>query len=307
MPTYPSSPTLTVDVLLKQPRLMARALTDLAAKRFVADRLLARGTSEQVAGGAAQYQKSESIYLDRDFEEVGVRAEFPRAGWSEAVFTAIVKKYGLEVPIAFESVRRNQLDQVQRAQRKLANGIVKFVDTVTFTMLNTDADVLTGAASGDWTTAATDIISDIATARAAIVNQEEGYEADTMIVNPAQELDLIIDADIRNVLPREGSAPRPAVITGSAVPILGLEQILVSSNFTAGTVFVADAGTSGTIADELPEAGEGYVGYNPGAGKAQVYVKRYMVEERDEWIVRCARFPAMWLSEPKSVRKITGA
>ena len=59
MPAYPGSPTLTVDALLKQPRLLARSLTNLVAKRFVADKLFTKGTPEQVAGGAAQYQKSE--------------------------------------------------------------------------------------------------------------------------------------------------------------------------------------------------------------------------------------------------------
>lgn len=305
MPTYPGSPQLTVDALLKQPRLIARALTDLANKRFVADRIFSRGTPEMVAGGAAQYQKSESIYLDRDFEEVGVRAEFPRATWSEAIFTEAVRKYGLEVPIAFESVRRNQMDQLARAERKLANGLVKFVDTVAMARLIADASILTGAASGDWTTAATDIVLDIATARKAINDQEEGYDADTMVVNGAQELDLLNDKDIRDALPRE--TQNSTVQTGRPPLLLGINQILVTNQLTAGTVFILNAKVVGTIADEQPEASEGYASYSPGPGQAPMYVKRYVEDGRDEHILRAARFPAMWIAEPKAAFKITGA
>lgn len=323
---YPGSGvTITVEALLKQPRLLARRLTDLVYQRFIADRIFAQGTADQVAGGAALYQRSESIFPTGAAEEVGVRSEYPRTAWTEAVLAAIVRKYGLEVPIADEAQRRNAMDVIARAQRKLANAVVKFVDTQAMTLLTTDSAVLTGAASGDWTTAATDIISDIAGARKAIFDQNEGYDPDTIIVNPAQELDLITDVDIRNALPREGSAPQPAALTGRAVPILGLTQVLSTPQLSAGTVIILSSGVAGTIADEAPLAGEGYATYRPGGpapGAAPfpavsgnpgaavfptIYVKVYREDSSDESIVRAARFPAMWLSEPKSVYKLTGA
>jgi hypothetical protein len=305
--TYPGSGvTITVEALLKQPRLIARALTDLVAKRFVADKIFAHGTPEQVAGGAALYQKSESIYPTQPAEEVGVRSGYPRTGWTEAVFAAMVHKYGLEVPISDEAQRRNQMDVVARAQRKLANALTKFVDTTAMTLILGDAAVLTGSASGDWTTAATDIVKDIATAKKAIYDQDEGYEPDTLVVNPSQELDLITDKDIRDALPRE-NAGQIATVTGKAVPLLGLSQILVTPQLTAGTALVLNAGVAGTIADEAPLSGEGYVSYAPGPGFATVYTKVYREDETDESIVRAARFPAMWIAEPKAIYKITGA
>lgn len=307
MPTYPGSPTLTVDRLLKQPTLLTRSLTSLVSKRFVADRIFARGTSQMVAGGAAQYQKSESIYMDQGsaVEEVGVRTNFPRATWSEAIFTAIVRKYGLETPISFEAIRRNSMDQIARAQRKLANGLTKFVDSKAMSLLLSDPDVLTQAASGDWSTTATDIISDIANARKKITDLDEGYDATTIVMNPAQELDLLLDADIRAALPRETGAS--AVQTGRAPIILGLDTMLVTPQLTAGTVLILESKVVGTIADEQPEPGEGYVSYSPGADFAPIYVKVWEETGRDEKIVRAARFPAMWLSEPKAAVKITGA
>jgi hypothetical protein len=310
--TYPGGgPQLTVEALLRQPRLIARRLTDLVYSRYiVADRIFARGSAEQVAGGAAVFQRSESVFPTRnDVEEVGIRSEFPRTTWTEAIFTAAVKKYGLEVPIADETVRRNALDVVERAQRKLANAMVRFIDTVAMTLLldTATSGANTMAASGDWTTAATDIVADVANARKLILDKNEGYDPDTMIVNPAQELDLLIDLDLRNIMPREGGTPQPAALTGRAVPILGLRQVLVTPSLTAGKVVIAESGVIGTIADEAPLPSESYVGYNPGNGLATVYVKIYREENTDEQIVRCARFPAMWISEPGALTVITGA
>lgn len=307
MPTYPGSPRLTVDALLRQPRIISRSLTSLTSKRFVSDRLLAKGTPEQVAGGSAVYQKSESIYPSEGQTtplEVGVRAEFPRAGWSEALYTAAVRKYGLEVPITFESVRRNQMDQMARAERKLANALTKFVDGLCMTLITTDADVLSDTATADWSTSSTDIIADIATFKKAIYDLDEGYEPNTLVLNPAQELDMLLDSDIRAAMPRETGAS--AVQTGRAPVILGIEQMLVTPTLTAGTVIICEAKTVGTVVDEQPDGREGYVS-TPVEGFSPIYVKTYEEVKRDEWIVRAARFPAMWLSEPKAALVATGA
>jgi hypothetical protein len=307
--TYPGGgQRITVDAALKQPRIISRRLTDLTAKRFVADKIFSQGSPEQVAGGAAVYQRSEPIYPDRAVEEVGVRAEYPRTGWTEELFAAFVKKYGLEAPVSDEARRRNQIDQLTKAQLKIANAVVKFVDALAMTLILTDADVLTGAASGDWSTAATDIIADIATARKAIFDQDEGYEPDTLVVNPAQEFDLLLDKDIRDALPRESRDT--AIQGGKPVPILGLKQILVTSQLTAGTAIVLSSNIIGTIADERPLSDEKYVVYNPPGAPANyptIYTKTYREENKDETIIRGARFPAMWLGEPKSARLITGA
>ena len=306
--TYPGGgPRITVEALLKQPRLIARALTDLVRKRFVADRILMTGSAESVQGGAALYQKSESIYMTPDVEEVGVRAEYPRAAWSEEIFTATVRKYGLEFPVSDENKRRNQLDVVNRAIRKLSNSITKFVDGKAMSLILTDADVQTFGASDDWSdslSTARDVIFDIAKAKNLVTALEEGYEPDTMVVNDAQELDLLANSDVRDVLPRESQVN--SAITGAPVPLLGLSRVITTGQLTAGTVLVLDSGMAGTIADEMPGADENYTSFNPGAGKA-VYTKIYRHEETDEAIVRGVRWPAMWLAEPKSIVKITSA
>jgi hypothetical protein len=338
MPTYPGSPQITVDSLLRNPAIIARNLTALASKRFVADKIFTRGTPEQVAGGAMTFQRAENIYPDRSAEEVGIRSEWPRTGWSEAILQAAVKQYGLETPIAYLAIRRNQLDQVARAERKLANAVTKFVDAAAMTAITTDAAVNTGAAAAAWSAGATTIISDLATMRKTIADQDEGYAMDTLVLNPAQELFLFTNSDLRGALPREGT--NNLLNGGRAVPILGIEQILVTPQLTAGTVLGGMAKVVGTIADERPDGGEGYVSFDvnaqagasggvatanasPGginiAGRtvdpnaaypadfAPVYVKVYNNDGVDDRIVRGARWPAMAILEPKSFYKLTAA
>ena len=307
-PLFPTSPQITVDALLKNPSVIRRALTGLTQKRFVADKIFMKGSPDQVAGGGARYQRSEAIFFDGTspgpVEEVGIRSEFPRAGWSETLLEAAVKAYGMEFVINDLAVRRNSIDMLARGMIKLGNSIVRFVDTQAMNLITTDANVQTFAAGGDWTTAATDIIFDLNRARMAIETQEEGYVADTIVVNDAQFADLINDVDIRGSLPRESTDS--FVQTGVLPNLLGF-NVIRTSRLTAGTVLVMNAGVAGTIADEAPSEG-GYSAASTGdPGQAPIYVKQYRDEQHSDTIVRGVRWPAMWLSEPASVVKITGA
>lgn len=303
-PTLPNSPQLTVDVMLKNPEIIRRRLTDLTAKRFIADRIFMKGSPDQVAGGGARYQRSENIYFDRDPEEVGVRAEFPRAAWSEALLEAFVHTYGLEFAVNDLQVRRNQIDMIERGLVKLSNGMVKYVDTVAMNLLLTDAAVQTFAAGGDWSTAATDIVFDVTRAKAAITGVEEGYEADTMLVNDAQFVDLENDADIRGSMPRE--TRDSYVQTGVFPRFMGLD-IINTNRVTAGKVVILASKIVGTIADEAPTEG-GYSNYQPGdAAQTPIWTKQYREERHSDTIIRGVRWPAMWLPEPKAAVVITGA
>lgn len=304
-PLAPSSPQLSVDVLLKNPQIIRRRLTDLTWKRFVADKVFMKGSPEQVAGGGARFQRSEGIFFDGSGpEEVGFRSEFPRASWTEAILEAAVKAYGLEFPINDLAIRRNAIDMVERGLIKLSNGLVKFVDTKAMSLLTTDAAVQTMSASADWTTSTTDIIHDLNHARKLIVTAEEGYIADTVIINDDQYEDIMNNPALRLAMPRESQAS--FVQTGVMPRTLGFDFI-PTSRLASGTVIVMNAKVAGTIADEAPSEG-GYATYQPqDATQTPIWVKQYREEPNSDTIVRGVRWPAMWLAEPKAVCVITGA
>src|SRR4051812_47185319 len=178
MPETGGSPTLTVKALLQQPTLLSRELVNLVNKRLIADRLFVKGTPDQVAGGTIRYQQLESIYVDDDPDEIAEGADFPFTDWTEVVKSDIVRQYGFGVRVTNLAIRRNQRDMVLRGQVKLANRIVRFIDTKAMAVLEDaggTAGVQTQAASALWTTAATDIISDLAAAQEKIETQDNGY------------------------------------------------------------------------------------------------------------------------------------
>lgn len=312
-PTYPYDPrAASVEDLLARPAVIARRLTELTAKHFVSEWMFERGTPDQVRGGSAVFQKSESIYMDRDVELVGVRGAFPRAGWSEAVYQAFVRQYGLEVPINDLQVRREAMDTMRRGIRKLANNMVRFVDTLAIGTLLADPEVLTESGS-DWTAAAAGVIvTDVAMAIKNIRDLQEGYEPDTLIVHADQELDLLLDADIADRLPRE--VLTGPIQTGSPWPMLGLDRIIKTYQIPSGTALVLESKMVGTIADEEPVAMEGYTTYDPGQtgsegeatqAAAPIFTKVYRDEIASDNVIRAARWPAVWVAEPGAACKIT--
>jgi hypothetical protein len=317
MPTYPAdSPNLTVEAFLRDSTMSARALTDLTYRRFAADRLLNRGTPDQVASGSAVFQRSESIFPDRDVRELALRTQYPRTGWSEQLMTAVVHKYGLESPIAYESIRRNARDQLAIALRKIANSMVRFIDTLAMNLILNDAATLGGAASADWSVAGTDIRRDLLIARSAIADQNEGYEPNTLVINPAQELDLQTDDVLGELyLAFMMGAGTGTLIAPGVRPVnfLGFDEIIVTPSIPAGRVLILDRNVAGTIADESPAAGEGYATFGPGVAfpgaeaVAPIYTKVWDETEIDSRVIRGVRWPAMWISEPKAVYDMTGA
>lgn len=311
-PVYPGGgQLLQVDTALKFPVMISRALNQLVYQRFVADRILSRGSSQQVQGGAVVFRRSESIFMDRAVEAVGVRSRWPRSGETVGSwFASLVQKRGLEVPVSDEAKRRNDVTELAKAQRKLANSVVKDTDKLAMTAIMSDPAVQTYTTAGLWSNTATDKVADIQAARSLINNLDMGYVADTLIINPTQETQLMLDKNIRDALPRETTGGNPlqnGILSGRAVPLLGLSQILVTNQIAAGTFIVCSANIVGSIADEAPTPEENYTGYDPGAGQAPMFVKTYREEATDETILRGARFPAIWIGEPKAAVVGTGA
>jgi len=310
MPTYPISPTITVNALLKQPRLISRALTNLTAKRFIADKVFQHGSPDEVAGGSMVYQRSESIYLDagQDVEEIAARGDWPRAGWSDQIFTELVKQFGLEIPISNLALRRNQMSQMILGQRRLANNLVRFVDSQAISLLKDttkNPTIQTYAAPTAWATTATaKIAADVAAAQELVDVLDEGYDVDTLILHVSQRPNVLDNADLSNRLPRETT--NGMVQTGVAVPFLGLDQILFTNQIGAHEFIALDQDVTGTIADEQPDSEEGFVAYDPGDGQAPIWVKVYEEGRGKDKIIAAGRWPGMILNEPRAVVWGTG-
>lgn len=292
-PYPPAPPTvngreMTVDRFLREPAYVQRALEDLARERFIADYIFAQGPAAP-SGSVLYDQVTEAmLYAERDIQEIEPGAEFPLLTFGEsAPLVATVKKWGGAFDITDEARDRNRFDVVARNLRMTTNTVIKKMDTVAVAALNA-APLIAQTASGDWTTAGTDIIADLETAKSAIDQADLGYVADTVLLNPAQRLDIRKDADIRAALPRENTAVNP-VLSSDLAGLLGLNYI-VSNRVPAGTVYVFQRQIIGSRSDEQPLTSE------------VVPDRKRQMTRVQEW-----RKVVPYVTDPKACVRITGA
>jgi hypothetical protein len=280
---------ITLETWLNNPARVTKALEDLSNERFLADRVFSAGPTA-TAGAVVYDQVTEAdLYTTRDVQSIGEGAPFPMLGSGDtAPKVALVTKWGGAIPFSYEAVRRDRRDLLGRGLVKIRNSIVRKVDTVGIAALHA-APTHTMAASGDWTTAATDIISDIETGRSTVEQADLGYEVTAAIIHPAQALDLRKDADIRAALPRENMA---ANMLGARdlSGFLRIPNWYVSNRQTAGTVDLLAEREVGSISDELP-----------------LYSRTIDEPLRERYVIQGARIPVPYVTDPKAAVKITGA
>lgn len=288
VPPTVSGQFITVSMFLNDPVRVQRAIENITNLRFVADVILSQGPA--IPGGSVLYDQITTqgqIFLDRDVEEIEPGADFPLLnGLEQGPLVAIARKYGGEVFITYEDERRDRRDKLGRRLTQLRNTIVRKVDRIAMATVRA-APIIQQTASGSWLTSATDIVRDIAVAKNAITRQELGYFPDTALVNDDQELAMQVDKDIRDALPRE--LQDGLIRTGNVGRIMGLDFI-ATSQVLPGEVIVLQRKTAGSISDEIP-----------------LYTRPIRDERAERVYLHGARLPAVYITDPKSIVRITGA
>lgn len=290
---YPPAPpvvqgtNVSVSLFLQSPPRVQRAITNMALQRFVADVAFSQGPA--ATGGAVMYDQvtAPDLYMDRDVQEIEPGGEFPLLTSPEvAPLVAVARKWGGEVYLTYEQIRRDNRGVLARETTRLRNTIIRRVDTLAMAALRA-APITQQAASGDWSAAATDIIADLVTAAGAINALDMGYVADTVLINPQQEQDLLKDKDIRDVLPRERD--NSLIRTGNLGRLLGLDFI-VSNRVNPGEAFVLQRKVIGGVSDEVP-----------------LYARPIDDERRERTYLHGARVPAVYVTDPKAAVRVSGA
>lgn len=305
--TYPPvAPTLSGDVVtinrfLANPTLVARRLRTIAEQRFISDVLL-QGRF-QVSGGAVLYETGESIYTDRPPSAVAPGSEYPQTPVSGGTASiAKTVKWGEDVPITDESIKRQLMNPVDRAFLKLVNTMVKTVDSVSMSAISSAVTQSTAAAS-TWATGTPAILRDVLRAKANIAALNEGFDPDTLVVDDLTYANIMSDEKFSALLPREsGQSP---VYSGTFPVVAGL-RVLPSPNVpgggtTSAIALVVDSKQLGGMADENI-GGPGYVS----AGGVGIEAKVIREDKTDSWLSRCRRVTVPIVLEPKAAWKITG-
>jgi hypothetical protein len=278
----------TISRFLTNPQLITRRLRTLTEQRFIGETLLT--TRIQTQGGAVQFQLNESIYATDPIESVAPGAEFPLTdiGVGPSEIKAVAK-YGFDTFITDEAQRRQNFDVMNRALLKMSNSMGNKTDAIILTAINA-ASIATQAASGLWTTAATDIISDVVTAVNTINAQNQGYQADTLVIDDTTWTGFMKNTAIRDALPRE-VANGPIRTGRFDSPLLGLNILrTANANMPTGTrAYVMDRSQLGGIGEEVP-----------------VTTTVMRQEERQRWRVRVHRVFVPFVNEPNAAVAITG-
>lgn len=292
--TYPPAPPtidgqgrITVEQFLKTPSRVQRVIADLTRERYIAERIFGQGDAQ---GGAVIYDQltgSDNLYTERDVQAIEPGSEFPLTDVGElAPKVAAVSKWGGAGIITYEAARRDARDVLNRKLTRIRNTIVRKVDTVAIAALN--AAPVGGTVGTDWSDPATrDAVGDVARATNHIDNLDLGYVADTVLVNPTQELELFLDKSIRDALPRESAATNP-IASGRVSGLMGLTWY-ATNRVPLGTAYVLASTQAGSLRDELP-----------------LYSRVVDQPERERYLVQAARVTVPIVTDPLAVYRLTG-
>lgn len=299
-------PRVTVNSLVKSPRVIPARIIDLLQNQFLADSLLRDGGD--IPGGVAQFWESTPLFSD-----VGssIREEF---GEYRIVTTsmgipsiAVSVNRGMSIMVSEEMRRRNQLDRVNIQMTQVRNTMRRDWDDAFMLGITGNSSVPTHVAgtafdgSGtahEWTDATNAIIrKDILNAKRIVSEAVSGNQArnylgfnpDTMVMSIADSNTLLADPTFNNVY--QGNISDENLLYVGKLPnqILGLD-VMISRTWAPGTVLVCERGTIGFICDERP---------------LQATPLNEDVD-RETWRSNVSRISAMGIDQPLAACVITG-
>jgi len=300
----PAAPTLSGDLLtihrlLQNPTYLQRRLRTIAELRFVADRILTQRLRS--SGGAFAYETGEPIVNSRAIESVAPGAEYPRDTPADGTAAlAKVSKWGQAVQLTDEKLKRSIYmgDELNRTLRKTANTVITKVDRLTTTAVGS-AVTNTIAATAAWNNASAALFRDVELAAAKIVDVNQGFVPDTVLMSTTKYALLVTDPAIASLRRRETS-DNP--IYGGEIESLGKYQIIATaaSNLPSDDLWVFDRNELGGMADET-EADPGYATMDN-----NLQFQNERVAKRDAWDIWARRITVPIVLEPAAGIKITG-
>lgn len=279
-PTY-SGDFRTISRFLNDPAAVQRRIRTMAMQRFVSDRILTGRSA--VTGGAIEVEQEDSLFASSDPESRQPGAEYPLSDVGEGepeVYS--VKDWGHATYVTRESILRRRLQPVTRALNKLVNSVVRKVDTANLAIIDASPHLVQVGA--DWSNAANNKLAMIENARRAINDTDDGFQADTILIDGTRSSELLLDDTIRPAITSTN-----VVESGVMGRLLGL-TILVSPNLpTAGSMWVIDSTALGGIADEEPLQSD------------SEYEKK-----RKRWWLMAERVTTGYVVEPAAAVEVTG-
>jgi len=302
--TYPaaaptlSGDSLTISRLLQNPAFIARVLRDFRSLRFVSDQILTQRFRSN--GGAVLYEQSEAFLSDRTVEAVAPGSEYPFAnlpGGTAAV--AAIVKWGQKTRMTDEEIARSVYagTAISRNVQKVVNSIIKQVDAISMSAVQSAAADTATAGSWDNATAANrKPLEDVLLAVQRIEDRNQGYRPDTLVVSPKAYTYLMLNETVATLRQRE-STDNP-VYTGEIERIAGLTVLKAPALSTSALII--DSSALGGMADEM----DGAPGY--AVADLAVQVKAIRQDDLDAWDLQGRRKTVPIVLEAGAAEEITG-
>lgn len=294
-----SSNLITIHQLLASPARITRALRRIADLRFVSDEILTRQL--RTSGGAVLYETGESITNAREIEAVAPGAEYPRDTPSVGTAAmAAVKKWGQAVFLSDEKIKRSIYagQEVDRTLRKVVNTVISKIDGLTISAIASNVTATHQAVAGWSVDADARMWRDVEMAAAQIIDLNEGWNPDTILMSTEKGALLMTDRVVSEFRRREDTT-NP--IYTSMFPRIGKYRILTTSvgNLPSDDVWVFDSTQLGGMASEV-DADPGYATSEQG-----VQVQTERVAKRDGWDLWGRRLTVPVVLEPTAAIRIT--
>jgi hypothetical protein len=289
--------TAQIHLLLNNPNVVARRVAELSQMRFIADYLLTG--RYQATGGGIFYETGEEIFPAAD----AVESIAPGAGYPQTILTsgeiaaAKTDKRGLGTRVTDEKISREGISYVDKALTRLANGVIRDVDTIAMAVILSRVTSTFASPQGAWDTAGAiaEALLSISGTRADLGT---GLNLDTVVLKPskfAKVVGMLVDD---KALPREQGN---LIITGQ-IPFDALGFTWATSPFyTPDNPMLVDRDQLGGMADENIQSPE-FRSY--GGSKVEVASER--AKGVDAYDVRARRATVAVVTEPNAGVTITG-
>lgn len=296
----PASPTIagdymTVSRFLNTPTLVARRMRTLAEQRLISTSILTG--RETVSGGAISFEQNEGLFTDRPVEAVSPGGEYPltTVGDGTAQLAKVVK-WGQDTFVTDEAAKRKAMSAVDKALLKLINTAAKNVDTVALAAIASSV-TQTQAAAAAWSAATgVQMLRDVLKAKAALAALNQGYEADTMVIDDLTWALIASDQTLISTIARETQSN--AVVTGNFDVLAGL-RIMRTPNLPAAGAWILDSSQLGGIATED-------LGGNYDKVDGILESKSMRDDDNDQWRLRARAVAVPYINEPNAAIRITG-
>lgn len=298
-----SGTTITVDWLRNDPRRIYRLLRTLVMQNLIGWRILT-GRVDLTGTGFGIYEVSEAIFSAIAGSVVRPLSRYPltQVG-TPSLATVKPDKTGLADLISDEDAAHNRIDVVMRALIKIANQLTFQNDGLALAAVASLVTKTTpAAATWDGTTAAKPF-QDVLLADASVVEENQGYNVDTVVTTPTKFAYAVSSAVASGLLPRE-EAGNAITSNVNNLRIAG-QTWLKTTNMPGGVTAIAlDSRMLGSMAFE--RIGGGYQG-DPSDMAAGVESKRFREEGVDGVKIQARIVRAPMVQEPNSARVISGA